>query len=150
MIKIIRACSIQRIIYMFKRWFLLIKMVLIKWVSAGVFNDHFKLICVYLNEGVKVRETTTKKYWLNNSTILGDIIDIYSPRFFIYDPPVQFVPETQPYKLHWRTINESLSTVKIWNTRQRLRYYYYVWGVDIANIPTGLIKYGDQEISAMY
>ena len=46
----------QKIMYYFKRWFLLNKMVLIKSFLTGVLHDHFKLTYMYLNEEEKFRE----------------------------------------------------------------------------------------------
>ena len=54
------------------------------------------------------------------------IVDIYSPRFFIPDLPVQLCPKrSQRYKLHWTVINERLRVINIFNDWQRLRYHHY-------------------------
>ena len=56
MMKINRTCSIQRIIYNFKRLLLQNKMILIKSFFTGDLYDLFKLIHGNLNQGNKFHE----------------------------------------------------------------------------------------------
>ena len=87
--------NIQRII---KRWFLLNKMVFIKFLLAGVLNGHFKLTYVYLSEGISfanviavwnwwykpIYELFFSQYILLKILHLNDSTDVFYWYMFVY------------------------------------------------------------------